>query len=179
MNLLSQLEAILFVASKPMTMAALAKATGKQRTAVEETVENLVLKYNHADAGIHVLVVDDTVQMGTNPAYAELVSGFIKDEIAGELTKAQLETLTVIAYRGPVTRAELEQIRGVNCAVIIRNLMIRGLIEERADKNSVLPSYILSTEALRQLGISSPTELDDFETLSVHEHIEQHIAQQG
>ncbi len=171
--MLAQLESILFVASKPLSFRQLGKALGKNAGDVEEAIETLIMKYNRDDSGIHLFREEDTVRMWTNPAHADAIDGFIKDEVAGELTKAQLETLTVIAYRSPITRPELEQIRGVNCAVILRNLMIRGLIEEHQDDERLAVIYRLSHDALAHLGIAAASELPEYETLSVHEHLTQ------
>ncbi|HYE60094.1 MAG TPA: SMC-Scp complex subunit ScpB, partial [Candidatus Kapabacteria bacterium] len=113
-QLLSHIESILFVASKPLSADVIAKALGKQEGDILEAIETLKLKYNQADSGIHILEINSLFQMGTNPENSAVIEGFIRNEVAGELTKAQLETLTVIAYRGPITRPELEQIRGVN-----------------------------------------------------------------
>lgn len=137
-----------------------------------DVIEALKVKYNHDESGIHILTIGEEVVMGTNPAHADVIEGFVKDEVAGELTKAQLETLTVIAYRGPVTRPELEHIRGVNCALILRNLLLRGLIEEK-DSEAVLPTFTLSFEALRHLGIRDVGELSEYAKLHAHEHITQ------
>lgn len=175
MSLTSQIESILFVASQPLTIQVLAKALQVSREQIEQTLEQLAQKYS-GDAGIHLLRVDDTIQFGTHPAHTELVDQFVKDEVAGELTKAQLETLTIIAYRGPVTRPELEQIRGVNCALILRNLLIRGLIEEKEHETHMIPVYSLSFEALRHLGIASPADLPKYDELHAHEFIEKLFA---
>ena len=172
MSLSSHIESILFVASKPLSFVALAKALGGSVDDVTSVVKDLKVKYNTDGSGIHVLTIDNEVQMATNPAHAETIDQFIKREVTEELTKAQLETLTVVAYRGPITRPELEQIRGVNCALIIRNLLLRGLIEEREDETSVLARYLLSFEALRHLGIDSVEDLPDYTSLHAHEHIE-------
>ena len=171
MSLLGQIESILFVASKPLAFSRIAKAIGKNKADVEEAVENLQRKYNQDDSGIHVLVSGDAVQMATNPAHSEQISGFVKDEATGDLTKAQLETLTVIVYQGPITRPELEQVRGVNCSVILRNLLMRGLIKEYDDDEKILPVYELSVDALAHLGLKKSAELPDYETLSSHEYI--------
>jgi len=171
MSLISQLESILFVASKPLTVKKLAKAVQKKESEVNEALETLKLKYNGDDSGIHILAEGDKVQMATEPNNTEVVDVFIKDEASGELTKAQLETLTVIAYRGPLTRPELEQIRGVNCALILRNLLMRGLIEEAEDDNKILLTYSVSFEALRHLGVNSVAELPDYEKFHNHEFI--------
>ena len=172
MNLQSQIESILFVASKPLKPQVIAKAVGKSLHEVEEAIEILIMKYND-DSGINILQVDDSIQMATNPKNLEVIEGFIKDEVAGELTKAQLETLTVIAYREPITRPELELIRGVNCALIIRNLLIRGLVEEIDEPDKIMPVYRLSFEALRHLGVSNVKELPDYDEMSEHANIKQ------
>lgn len=170
MELIGKIESMLFVASKPVSFRALAKAAGVSERDVGSAVEDLKARYNHDGSGIHILTVGDEIQMGTNPENAAAIEGFVKDEIAGDLTKAQLETLTVVAYRGPVTRPELEQIRGVNCAFILRNLLMRGLIEEKGDE--ILPRFVLSFEALRHLGIRDASELPEYENLHSHEHVE-------
>lgn len=172
MSLLSQIESILFVASKPLNTRQIAKAVQKKETEVEEAIENLKVKYNHDESGVHILSVDDNIQMSTNSQNSAVVDLFVKDEVSGELTKAQLETLTVVAYRGPVTRPELEQIRGVNCAVILRNLQMRGLVEESEKTDKILPVYTLSLDALSYLGLKSLQELPDYEILHKHEFIE-------
>lgn len=171
MSLISKIESILFVASKPLSISTLARTVEKNEVEVEEAVDTLRMKYNHPESGIHLLVDGKNIQLSTNPEHGELIRGFLKQEIAGELTKAQLETLTVIAYRGPVSRGEIEQIRGINCAVILRNLLIRGLIEEQTH-DTLVPLYAVSFEALSHLGIHSVQELPDYETLHAHEYIQ-------
>jgi len=171
MSLLSKLESILFVASKPLSIATLAKSLEKNEVEVEEAVETLKMKYNQPDSGIHILSEGKSVQLSTNPENGEVIQAFLKQEIAGELTKAQLETLTVIGYRGPVSRSEIEQIRGINCAVILRNLLMRGLIEEQ-NNDTLVPVYTLSFEALSHLGIHSVADLPEYETLHAHEYIQ-------
>jgi len=172
MSLPASIESILFVASKPLPVKAIARAVGKREADVADAIETLKLKYNRDDSGLRILTIEDGVQMGTNPAHTALVDQFVKNDAAGELTRAQLETLTVIAYRGPVTRPELEQIRGVNCAIIVRNLLIRGLIEEEERADALHPLYRLSFDALRHLGVSSVEELPEYATLHHHEYIQ-------
>lgn len=172
MNLIMQIESILFVTSKPISLREIATAIKCKEDEVKQAIEDLKAKYNHDQSGLRILVVDDKVQMATNPDNAGLVDLFIKQEAVGELTRAQLETLTVIVYRGPVTRPELEQIRGVNCALILRNLLIRGLVEEEEKADKLLPTYVLSMEAMRHLGVASVSELADYENLSKHEYVE-------
>ncbi len=172
-ELLSKIESILFVASKPLSSKQIAKALQKKTSELDDVLETLLMKYNQEDSGIHILHENNEYQMATNPSNSEVVDLFIKDEVSGELTKAQLETLTVIAYRGPITKPELEQIRGVNCTLILRNLLLRGLIEEGDNENKILPVYNLSVEALAHLGINSVAGLSDYEELSKHDFVEQ------
>jgi len=172
MTLISKLESILFVASKPLTVQKIAKALDSSVEHVEEAVETLLMKYNRDDSGIHILYEADSIQMGTHPENSDVIDGFVKNEVSGELTKAQLETLTVIAYRSPVSRPDIEQIRGVNCAVILRNLQMRGLVKEYESSEDLLPTYIVTPEALSQLGVSTTSELPQYDTLHTHEYIE-------
>jgi segregation and condensation protein B len=171
MNTFAQIESILFVASKPLTIKKIAQALDVPESHVEEQVENLQMKYNREESGIHVLVAADTVQMATNPAHASVIDGFIKHEVASELTRAQLETFTVIGYCGPMTKPEIEQIRGVNCAIILRNLLMRGLIMEMQTDDKLMPSYVISQEGLRHLGVTDVTELPDYDVLRSHEYL--------
>lgn len=172
MNIQSQLEAILFVASKPLSLKALVTATGASAEEVQIALQAITEKFNRNESGIHVLENEASYQMVTNPEAVNVIDKFIEKEIKSELTRAQLETLTVIAYRGPLTRPEIEQIRGVNCALILRNLLMRGLIDEKAEANDLIPSYIVSLDALRVLGIHNVEELPEYETLHSHEYLE-------
>ncbi|PIY92793.1 MAG: hypothetical protein COY70_01355, partial [Candidatus Magasanikbacteria bacterium CG_4_10_14_0_8_um_filter_42_12] len=158
-------------ASKPLMIVQLAKALDTSKEHISEALDTLVMKYNRDDSGIHILREAESVQMATNPENLSAIEGFIKDEVSGELTKAQLETLTVIAYRSPITRDDLEQIRGVNCSVILRNLMMRGLVDQYDSSEEILPTYVLTMDALAALGISEIADLPQFAELSQHEHI--------
>ena len=171
MDEISKLESILFVASKPLALEKIAKVLKLKTNQVEEFLIALEQKYTGV-SGVHIDRTGGYVQMVSNPQNVEVVEKFVKNEVQGELTKAQLETLTVVAYRGPITRPELEEIRGVNCAVILRNLAVRGLVVETSQKDSILDLYELSIDALRHLGIQTLSELPDYEGLHEHAHLE-------
>lgn len=176
MNLPSQIESILFVASKPLSRKKIAKALEVTEHDVAEALEELLVKYNSDTSGIQIMVTGNDIQMATHPENADILEGFLRHEVAGELTRAQLETLTVVAYRGPITRPELEEIRGVNCAIILRNLMMRGLVEEDTEADKLMEAYKLTTAALSHLGIKSVEELPHYAELHVHAHIEEKLA---
>lgn len=170
-SLRTKIESILFVAAKPMAVKRLAEICGVEKAKVAEVVEAMAKEYNNEDHGVRVLVHDGNAQIATSPDAAKLVADYIKDETTGELTKPSLETLTVIAYRGPIMKAELEQIRGVNCSIILRNLMMRGLVDAAGEPGLPTTPYSVTMDFLRFLGISSVSELPDFDTLRSHENI--------
>lgn len=171
MSLASQLEAVLFVASKPLSFKKLCEATGGSSEAVQAALLVLKESYSGPDAGVHLLEAGEEWQLVTNPAERSITEQFLKAEISGELTKPQLETLTVISYCGPITRPELEQIRGVNCSLIIRNLLMRGLIKEVDNTVTLVPTFTVTIDYLRALGISQVEELPRYQELHHHEHV--------
>ncbi|MCR4280632.1 MAG: SMC-Scp complex subunit ScpB [Candidatus Komeilibacteria bacterium] len=167
-----QLESLLLVASKPLGLKKLQSLLGAKSEELKEALFVLQDRYNRPDSGVRILLNNDAVQLATSPEASELVKDFLKDETTGELTRPSLETLTIIAYRQPVTKAELEQIRGVNCSLILRNLMIRGLVESWEDKKLLTTYYGVTHEFLRFLGINSAAELPDFEKLNNLDHLQ-------
>ncbi len=169
----SQLESLLLVAGKPLSFAVLAKLLECSIAELKEALQVLEDRYNAKDSGIHLMLNDDKVQLTTNPDNKSLIANFIKDETTGELTKPSLETLTIIAYRQPLSKEELEQIRGVNCSLILRNLMIRGLIEAHEGRGGLATLYAVSMDFLRYLGINKVEELPDFDKLHEAASIQQ------
>lgn len=159
----SILESLLFISDRPLSKKELAKITERGEDEVEENLNNLIKEYNQRDGGVKVLRQGDQFQMVTNPENAEFIQKFLKEEITGELTPASLETLSIISYRGSIRREELEQIRGVNCAIILRNLTIRGLIETEEKDGQIF--YRVSLDFIRQLGITDLKELPDYQRL--------------
>ncbi len=174
-----QIEALLFVSSKPLTFSRLAKLTGTKEADVRATVELLKEKWNQEESGIRIMENNGSVQLMTAPEHAELVAGFLKDETRGELTRPALETLSIIAYRQPITKPELEQIRGVNCSLILRNLMVRGLISEKEDAKKMAPVYSVTMDFVRLLGMESVEQLPNFAELSTHEYIDDVLDTKG
>ncbi|MSU74919.1 MAG: SMC-Scp complex subunit ScpB [Candidatus Magasanikbacteria bacterium] len=170
-NVSSKIESILFVAGKPLTAKKMAKVLGTQETDVSDALGQLMLKFSGADSGVTLLHTNEDWQLVSNPANREIAEQFVKAEISGELTRPQLETITVISYCGPITKPELEQIRGVNCSLILRNLLMRGLVKENEDVANLLPTYEVTMEYLRHMGLISLEELPDYQELHKHEFI--------
>ncbi|MEK7680438.1 MAG: SMC-Scp complex subunit ScpB [Patescibacteria group bacterium] len=172
MSVISKLESILFVASKPLFFKKIVGVLRAPENDVKAALEDLKLKYNHQDSGIILLENGAEWQMVASPDNKEAAENFLKAEVSGELTRPQLETLTVISYCGPITKPELEQIRGVNCGLIIRNLLLRGLVKEKEDEASLLPTYEVTMDYLRHLGLNTLRELPNYDELHKHPFIE-------
>jgi len=172
MSLSSEIESLLFIASKPLTVKKMADLVGKDKKEIEETLQELVAKYSEKKQGIKLMHHGSKFDLVSSPANAKVVRKFLKDELTGELTRPSLEALSIIAYRGPVTKGELEMIRGVNCSLILRNLLIRGLIEAEEDKKDGLTYYRITFDFMRYLGISDVKELPDFEELNRDKNLE-------
>lgn len=173
------LESLLFLAGRPLTVKKLSELIGCSADAVHTAAEELMQAYNVSESGVHIMKSGGSYQMATSPSSSSIVKEFIKAEHAGELTKPSLETLTIIAYRGPVSKAELEQIRGVNCSLILRNLLIKGLIESREDRKQMATMYEITFDLLRFLGLTRVEDLPDFEKLRHHETIKKLLEQEG
>jgi len=171
-NLQSKLESILFVASKPLSSKKIGKVLKVDKKEIETALNKLRENYNHPTSGIIILQNNDEWQMVSSPDNREIAENFLKAEVSGELTRPQLETLTVISYCGPITKPELEQIRGVICSIILRNLMVRGLVKESGDKG-LLSKYEVSMDYLRHLGLSSVEELPNYVELHKHPYIDE------
>ncbi len=171
-SLTSSIESLLLVSAKPLTYRELAKLTDQETDDIAAAVATLQDKYNQSDSGIRLLVNDKQVQLATDPEQTKLIKEYLQSEITGELTRPSLETLTIVAYRQPISKEELEQIRGVNCSLILRNLMIRGLVESREAKGGLTTNYSVTIDFLRFLGITKVEELPDYERLHTHENIQ-------
>lgn len=168
MSLISQIESLLFASSEPLTARQLARACGVKSAEAEKALQTLSEHYRgRQDSGLTLIRADDKYQLTTNPENGVLVAEWQKNELNSDLTPAALEALTIIAYRGPVSRAELEQIRGVNCALILRNLRLRGLIEPKEERG--IERWQATVEFVRFLGVNSVEELPDYENLHEHE----------
>jgi segregation and condensation protein B len=166
MNTEQKIESILLVSPQGVSVKELTKLLKKEKEDVVESVKKLQSWYT-ADRGIAIQITGEEVRLVTNPACAEIIAQYTKQEMGGELTRPQLETLTVVAYKGPITKSEIEQIRGINCTMIVRNLLMRGLIVE--EEGSLESVYRVSLESLSLLGITNVEELPDYEKLHTQE----------
>ena len=168
-SLMQEIEAVLFAGAKPFSVKKLAELTETTVAEVESAISELDETLN--GSALQVQRAGNEVQLVTKPEHSELVAQVVRDEVLGELTRPQLESLTVLAYRGPLTRPELEQIRGVHSALILRNLQMRGLVEEKEDKRLGQPTYAITFDFIRHLGLKSLADLPEYEELRSHENV--------
>ena len=164
MNLSAKIESILFFKSEPLTRATLAKLTNTNIGLIDEAIDELKLKL--VGRGLVILEKGNEVMLGTAPEYTDLIEGLIKEELSRDLGKAGLETLAIVIYEGPLSRAEIDYVRGVNSSFILRHLLVRGLVErlpKPGDARTFL--YGPTFDLLKYLGVTRIENLPEYETL--------------
>ncbi|MBX4197777.1 SMC-Scp complex subunit ScpB [Candidatus Parcubacteria bacterium] len=176
MSLDAQIEAILFWKGEPLKIEKLAAILHKTEEEIKEGLTALGQKLE--GRGLQLIFKDEEVMMSTRSDMGSLIEKLIKEELVKDLGKAGLETLSIILYRGPIVRRDIDYIRGVNSNFILRNLLIRGLVEKVTnpkDERSFL--YKPTFELLSFLGISSIEELPEYtevrREIETHEHAQQ------
>lgn len=162
MNLKSIIETILFVRADPTDIKTFVRVTKHSVKEVRGALEELTREY--ADRGIVILHNNDSWQFGSNPNNVSYVENLTKNEFTQELSRSAFETLAIIAYKGPMSRAEIEYMRGVNSSFTIRNLLMRGLIE-RVENPKDARSYLyhITFDFLKHFGLTNMNQLPRFE----------------
>lgn len=159
-----KIEAILFWKAEPVSRSFL-----KEILAIDDdTLTQSLAELNSSltNRGLAVISANDTYELVTSPSVSAVIEGLHKDELTRDLGKAGLETLTIVLYLGPITRKEIEYLRGVNSQFVLRNLLIRGLIEKEVGKGLRLTQYSGTLEALKHLGVQTREELPEFEKMT-------------
>src|SRR3989344_678603 len=158
----SKIEAILFYKNEPLEIKKLSSLLHEEEKKIREALQNLGSSLN--GRGICLIETEDEVSLATAPETKDFIEQIAKDEMSREIGKAGLETLSIILYNGPVSRREVDYIRGVNSTFILRNLCIRGLIEKESDsKDQRVIRYKGSLSLLTHLAIKRVKELPDFD----------------
>ncbi len=156
-----RIEAILFVAGEAVEIRELARALGREEKDVLASLKELESEYDFNQRGFLLKRFGDKVQLATRPLYAEDVVRLLQPVQKQSLSQAAMETLAVVAYRQPVTRAEVEQIRGVKCDYSLQSLTAKGLIREVGRKETIGRPILFGTtdEFLSRFGIEGLEEL--------------------
>lgn len=162
MNLKFIIETILFVRAEPTDIKMLVKISKQSEKDVREALTELVHEYN--ERGFVLLEKDGSWQLASNPANGAYVEELVKSEFTQELSRSALETLAIIAYKGPISRIEIEYLRGVNSSFTVRNLLMRGLVE-RVENPKDTRSYVYQAtfDFLKHFGLTSMEQLPRFE----------------
>ena len=164
MNLSQQIEAILFFKAEPVSIKKLSELLEVDQPSIMTGLENLSIMLK--DRGITLLQTSDEVTLGTHGDLSRLIEKISKEELNRDLGKSALETLSIVLYQGPITRSDIDYIRGVNSQFIIRNLLMRGLIE-RIENPQEYRSFLyrITLDLLSNLGISKVEDLPEYENV--------------
>ena len=158
----AKLEALLFIYGEPIDLKKLSKTLGLKEPEVRNGLEELKKELSRECGGLALIEDKNNVQLVTRPEFSRLLEDITKQEFTEALTPAALETLSIIAYAGPISRADIEYIRGVNSSFILRALIMRGLVEREINpKRANAYVYSTSFDLLRHLGLSKITDLPD------------------
>lgn len=168
MNIKSAIEAILFAAGEPVPAARISLILGVSEEAVYAAAKELSDEYSFNLRGIRLLKLDKNLQLCSSPEYASFITKTLEHRKPPMLSQPALETLAVVAYFQPVTRAYIDQVRGVDSSYTVGVLLDKGLIE-RCGKLDVpgRPSLLRTTDVfLRTMGVSELSELPELPDIS-------------
>ncbi len=164
MPLDAHIEAILFYKNEPLSVPELAAITEKSEEEVKDALARLEERLAHG--GLVLNSLEGEYTLGTSPSASPIIEKMVKDDLSRDLGKASVDTLTIILYYGPIAKADIDNIRGVNSGFMLRNLLIRGLISREPnpqDQRSFI--YKPTLELLSYLGIKNINELPEYDSL--------------
>ena len=159
-NLTNQIESVLLFKNEPVTVKDLAGWLGAKPEEIKASLGELQTFY--AERGLTLITDGESYAFGTHPNNSALIEQLQKDELSRELGRAGLETLAIVLYRGPVSRREIDHIRGVNSGFILRTLLIRGLIERADVAGERSYSYKPTLKLLEHLGVRRIEDLPQY-----------------
>lgn len=135
-------------------------------TADELLIALNILSERLKTGATRLIETTEEIQLVTCPELAPIIEAMRKNELKADISKAGAETLAIILYQEPISRAEIDRIRGVNSSFILRNLLIRGLVERSNNKNRSGYVFTISPTLLAYLGITEKHQLPDFSTIA-------------
>jgi segregation and condensation protein B len=158
---LPHVEAMLFVAQEPLPARRIAEIVGEDPGAVDEALQRLRERYSGEGSGIHLVEIAGGWRMLTNPVCAEAVAAATGKKVKERLSPAALETLAIIAYKQPTSRAEIERIRGVVAGPVLRHLLELDLIRVTGREEGLGRALLYGTTRLflDRFGLNSPRDL--------------------
>ncbi len=168
---LATLEAILFAMGESVELSKLAEVIEEDKDTTKELLMELKQKYDSPASGIDLLELEDCFQLATKPGTYDALVKIAKTPRRMSLSESVIETLSIIAYKQPVTRIEIENIRGVSCDFAVNKLLEYGLICELGRKDAPGRPLLFGTteEFLRSFGVKSLKDLPEIDTLQIEE----------
>lgn len=165
-NLTNIIEGIAFASGEAVPVKYIVEKLGCSVAEVNAAISQLKEKYTE-ESGIHLLTFNGKIQFASNPAYKQEISDVLAKIKEKELTKTILECIALIAYKQPVTKGELEELRGVNCDYAVHTLLELGMIEPCGRKDAIgKPILYATTDVfLKRFGLNSIDELPDYDDL--------------
>lgn len=159
------IESLLFAAGEPVELDRLADIVDVDKRSLRDIIKNMMDSYNYERRGIHIIRMEDSYQMCTRSEYHDYVAALAQPRRKMQLSNAAIEVLSIVAYKQPVTRATIENIRGVNCDYIVNRLIERGFVCEvgRLDAPGKPILFGTTKHFLRIFGIQELSELPEFE----------------
>jgi segregation and condensation protein B len=166
-NWKSIVEVMLFISHKPLSIKEIKDITGKEKKEIKEIIEDLQSEYKQNDRPFFIQEVAKGFSFATKPEYSEWIKKIYNNEKRYVLSKAAIETLAIIAYNQPITRMEIEKIRGVNCSSLLLNLLKNNFIrisgKKKVPGNPLL--YRVTEKFLLHFGLKSITDLPALDQL--------------
>lgn len=161
----SVIESLLFVSGDPMKLKDIATIIECSLSFTKDILEYMTFSYEDSNRGIKIININDEYQLVTKPQNSDYIQKILRTNIRQSLSQASLETLAIIAYKQPITRVDIDEIRGVKSESAISNLMEKGLIKEngRLDVPGRPILYVTTEEFLRQFDLGNLKELPSLE----------------
>jgi segregation and condensation protein B len=157
------IEALLFISGDSLTLKELSESTGVAERELKKIIEAMIKDYESESRGIYIIEYNNKYQLSTKPEYGSYIKKLIKPESKQNLSQAAIETLSIIAYKQPITKAEMDEIRGVRSDRAVTTLIEKGLIKEagRRETTGRPILYCTTDEFLKYFGFKNLKELPE------------------
>ncbi|MPW25199.1 SMC-Scp complex subunit ScpB [Alkalibaculum sp. M08DMB] len=175
-NLKAAIEAILFALGEAISLQEIAQALDTSTEETKKLMDELVDGYNSGEKGIQIIQINTKYQFCTRPKYHEYINSLMNERSTSGLSQAALETLSIIAYKQPVTRVEVENLRGVKSSSSLQTLIDRNLIKEAGRLDAPGKPFLYETtfEFLKYAGITNLDDLPEYEVFVASVHSQEH-----
>ncbi len=171
-KLQSVIESLLFASGEAISINMIAKIIGVKNEEIVKALDALTENYAKQESGLVLLCHGEKIQLATKAENSAIIEKLKATEMSEILSPAALEVLSIVAYRGPISKSEIETIRGVNCSYTLRNLLLRGLVERNDKLNDLRGySYSITFDFLKKLGLDRVEKLPQYDILSKDEKV--------